>query len=184
MARTSPRLTFSSRSGSPFTSPIQNAGSSTHRGLEASLTAALTPGLIVTASYTWSDFTFDRFTGSDGESFDGNRIPGIPEHLFNLDLAWSHPSGFHAGLDLLYAGSFYADNANRVETNSYAVANLRAAWRRDSGRWRLEPFIGLNNMLDEKYSANVRLNAAFGRYYEPAPERHVYAGLTLSYRAR
>ena len=163
---------------------FQNAGSSTRRGLESSLSAELAPGLVATVSYTWSDFTFDRFSGTGGERYDGNRIPGIPEHLVNLDLDWSHPGGFHAGLDLLYAGRFFADNANRVATDPYLVVNLRAAWRRDSGHWRFEPFIGLNNALDEKYSSNIRLNAAFGRFYEPAPERNIYAGLTLAYRTR
>jgi len=44
-----------------------------------------------------------------------------------------------------------------------------------------EPFIGINNLFDKEYMANVRLNASFGRYYEPAPERNFYAGLLLRY---
>ena len=29
--------------------------------------------------------------------------------------------------------------------------------------------------------ANIRLNAFGGRYYEPAPERNLYAGIRLRY---
>ena len=160
---------------------FENAGRSTHRGLEAALSMELLPGLTGSATYTWSDFTFDEFRGVDGEVFDGNRIPGIPEHLFNIDLAWSHSSGFYAGWDLLYAGSFYADNANRVETDDYLVSNLRAGYRRAGEHWMISPFVGINNLFDEEYIGNVRLNASFGRYYEPAPERNVYVGVLLRY---
>jgi iron complex outermembrane receptor protein len=160
---------------------FENAGRSTHRGLETALSMELLPGLTGSATYTWSDFTFDEFRGVDGEVFDGNRIPGIPEHLFNIDLAWSHSSGFYAGWDLLYAGSFYADNANEVETGDYLVSNLRAGYRRAGEHWEISPFVGVNNLFDEKYIGNVRLNASFGRYYEPAPERNVYAGVLVRY---
>lgn len=160
---------------------FENAGRSTHRGLEAALSMNLLSGLTGTATYTWSDFTFDEFRGVDGEVFSGNVIPGIPQHLFNIDLAWSHSSGFYAGWDLLYAGNFYADNANQVETGDYLVSNLRAGYRRAGEHWEFSPFIGVNNLLDEKYIGNVRLNASFGRYYEPAPERNVYAGVLIRY---
>jgi iron complex outermembrane receptor protein len=160
---------------------FENAGRSTHRGLEAALSMELLPGLTGSAAYTWSDFTFDEFRGVDGEVFDGNRIPGIPEHLFNIDLAWSHSSGFYAGWDLLYAGSFYADNANQVETDDYLVSNLRAGYRWAGEHWEVSPFVGVNNLFDEKYIGNVRLNASFGRYYEPAPERNFYMGILIRY---
>jgi len=160
---------------------FENAGSSTRNGVETSLSAELAEGLTGTASYTWSDFTFDRFDGLDGADYDGNRIPGVPEHLLNLDLTWSHDSGFYAGWDLLYVGHFYADNANEVETGDYFVSNLRLGYRWSSQNWQFEPFAGINNLFDEKYNGNIRLNATFGRYYEPDPERNIYAGMMLRY---
>ena len=160
---------------------FENAGASSHDGLEAALSAELAQGLVATGTYTWSDFTFDRFTAVDGTDYAGNRIPGVPEHLFNFDLAWDHSSGFYAGWDLLYVGSFYANNGNTVKTDSYVVSNLRAGFRWQSGSWTFEPFAGVNNLFDEEYNANIRLNASFGRYYEPAPERTGYAGILLRY---
>ena len=159
----------------------RNAGRSTHQGLEALIVLELLPGLTASAAYTWSDFTFDEFREPGGSVFDGNRIPGIPEHLANFALDWSHPSGFFAGWDLLYAGRFYADNANSVETGDYLVSSLRAGFRWQADRWNLEPFVGVNNLFDEQYMSNIRLNAAFGRYYEPAPRRNMYGGILLTY---
>ncbi len=158
---------------------FENAGASTHDGVEASMSLELLPGLLGTASYTWSDFRFDRFVGTDGSDYSGNRIPGIPEHLFSLDFSWSHPRGWFAGWDWLWVGRFFANNANTVETDSYWVSNIRLGYRWQSGDWVFEPFAGINNLFDEAYMGNVRLNASFGRYYEPAPERNAYAGLLL-----
>jgi iron complex outermembrane receptor protein len=160
---------------------FENAGSSSRDGLEAALSMELLKGLTGTATYTWSDFVFDEFSGTDGQVYDGNRIPGIPQQLFNLDLSWSHDSGFFASWDLLYVGRFFADNANQVETDDYLVSNLRAGFRWGGEQWALEPFIGVNNLFDEMYMANIRLNAAFGRYYEPAPERNIYGGLRVQF---
>jgi len=159
----------------------RNAGRSTHEGLEALAAVELVPGLTGTATYTWSDFRFDEFREPGGAVFDGNRIPGIPEHLFNLALDWTHASGWYAGWDVLYAGSFYADNANSVETGDYLVSNLRAGYRWAMDRWSVEPFFGINNLFDEHYMSNIRLNAAFGRYYEPAPLRNAYGGILLTW---
>ena len=156
---------------------FENAGSSSRDGVEASVSAELAPGLTGSAAYTWSDFKFDRFGGRNGEIYDGNRIPGIPQQFFNLDLNWQHASGFYAGWDLLYAGGFYADNANAVKTDAYVVSNLRLGYRWAGRHWQLEPFAGVNNLFDEEYFGNIRLNAGFGRYYEPAPERNYFAGL-------
>jgi len=160
---------------------FQNAGKSTHVGLEAAVSVELFPGLTGTATYTWSNFKFDEFRGLGGAVYDGNRIPGIPNQLFNLDLYWSHPSGLFAGWDMLYVGRFYADNANEAETEDYIVSSLRAGYRWTGGHWIFEPFIGVNNLFDKKYMDNIRLNAAFGRYYEPAPMRNAYAGVSLRY---
>lgn len=160
---------------------FRNAGSSTHRGLEASLALQLLPDLTGNISYTWSDFTFDAFRDPSGAVFDGKRIPGIPQQLFQAGLEWNHTGGLYAGLDLLYAGRFYADNANNVATGDYLVADLRTGYRWQAERWTFEPFAGVGNLLDEQYMSNIRLNAAFGRYYEPAPERNAYLGVEMTY---
>jgi iron complex outermembrane receptor protein len=159
----------------------RNAGASTHDGVEAGLSLEPLPGFTIGAAYTWSDFRFETYSEPGGNVYDGNRIPGVPEHQFHVDLAWQPASGFYAGGDLLYVGSFFADNANTVETSSYLVANLRTGYRWLAGHWELQPFVGISNLFDEHYIGNVRINATFGRYYEPAPERNVYGGVELKF---
>ena len=68
-----------------------------------------------------------------------------------------------------------------MKTDSYNVANLRAGLKRTVKQWDISPFIGINNMFNEEYFDNIRLNANFGRYFEPAPERNYYAGVNVRY---
>lgn len=160
---------------------FRNAGESTHRGLEAATRMELVENLTASLSYTWLDLVYDEFTEA-GIDRSGNQIPGVPEHQLALDLAWQHDSGIFAGWDALYVGSLQANNANTVETDAYLVSNLRLGYRYEGESWSFEPFAGIYNLFDEAYNGNIRVNAAFGRYYEPAPERNGYAGLVLAYR--
>jgi len=160
---------------------FRNAGSSTHQGLEASSRMELMKGLTASLSYTWLEMTYDEFIEA-GVDHSGNTIPGVPEHQLMLDLAWQHDNGFFAGWDALYVGSLQANNANTVETDAYLVSNLRLGYRYQGESWSFEPFAGIYNLFDESYNGNIRVNAAFGRYYEPAPERNAYAGFQLDYR--
>ena len=173
----------------PFELPAQpgrtffeNAGSSTRDGIELSYSRQLAPQIGFTTAYTYSDFVFDRFTNADGDVFDGKRIPGIPKDLLYLDLTWFGESGYYATWDLTYTGDLYADNANQTSVDSSQVSNLRIGYNGFYGDWEVSPFLGVNNLFDEEYNNNIRINAFGGRYFEPAPERNAYIGISI--RAR
>ncbi len=173
----------------PFELPAQpgrtffeNAGASTRDGLEVSYSRQLTGQIGLTAAYTYSDFEFDRFTNANGDVFDGNRIPGIPKNLLYLDLTWNGQGGYYATWDLTYTGELYADNANDTRVDSSKVSNLRIGFNRNYGEWEIAPFIGINNLFDEDYNNNIRINAFGGRYFEPAPERNAYIGISIRTR--
>ncbi|HUF72764.1 MAG TPA: TonB-dependent receptor [Gammaproteobacteria bacterium] len=162
---------------------FQNAGESTREGFEAALSAQLLPTLNLSFAYSYIDAKFDRFeTATD--SFAGSEIPGVPEDQIYLELNYRHARGWYGVLDALYVSDFYAENANLVRTDSYTVSNLRLGYDGRVGDFDVSPFIGIFNLLDEEYNSNVRINAGFGRYYEPAPDRSAFAGVTLRYAFR
>ncbi|MEX2367181.1 MAG: TonB-dependent receptor, partial [Pseudohongiellaceae bacterium] len=78
-------------------------------------------------------------------------------------------------------GKFYADNANNEKVDSYIVSNLRFGNSYNFNGTTVAPFLGINNLLDEEYFSNVRINAFGGRAYEPAPERHIYGGVRINF---
>jgi iron complex outermembrane recepter protein len=162
---------------------FQNAGESTRKGFELALSAQVLPTLSTSLAYSYIDAKFGDFQTNAG-SFGGNLIPGVPEDQIHAELAYRNPRGWYGVLDLLYVGDFLADNANQVRTESYRVSNLRFGYEADLGSWNLSPFVGISNLLDEKYNSNVRINAAAGRYYEPAPGRSIHVGVGLRYGFR
>ncbi len=162
---------------------FENAGSSTHDGLEASLSVqpSFFPGLTISMAYTYSDFEFDTFRTRDGDVFDGNTIPGIPEHQFHGEVAYYHPGGLYTIFEMQYVGRMFANNSNSVEVDPYQVGNIRVGYLAEFGDWEITPFLGINNLFDEQYSSNIRINAFGSRFFEPAPDRNFYAGITARY---
>ena len=96
------------------------------------------------------------------------------------DYGWTHAHD----QGRLYVDEQFANNANSVVIDSYFVANLRAGYDLQLGSWLIGPFVGVNNLFDETYIGNVRINAAFDRYYEPAPDRNAYGGVSIRYEFR
>jgi iron complex outermembrane receptor protein len=163
--------------GSDF---FENAGRSNRSGLELAADFQVCEGLTASLAYTFSHFEFDRFRTSDG-SFDGNDIPGVPRNQVWGEIAYTHPLGFYGSWEVFFADGIYADNPNAVKSDSYVVSNLRAGFTGRFGGWEIGPFIGLDNLFDEKYDDNIRLNATTGRTFEPAPGLSVYGGVSLGY---
>lgn len=158
-----------------------NAGQSEREGLEAAASWRSQSGFGVEASFTWSDFAFEDFVDDNGNDFSGNELPGLPQEFGYLALTYQHDSGFDARFETSYSGALFANNANSVEVGSFTVSSLRISHEFDVGDWLLRPFLGINNIFDERYNSNIRINAFGARYFEPAPERNTYAGITVRF---
>ncbi len=159
----------------------RNAGESRRFGVEANLTLAILENLKMRLAYTFLDAEFEKYE-KDGNDLEGNEVPGIPKHQAFGELLYDHPSGFYAGIDVRFVGEFFADDENTVETSDYFVADFRSGCRKSLGNWRFNPFFGIQNLFDESYNNNVRINARGGRYFEPAPGFNVYGGLGVEYQ--
>ena len=158
---------------------FRNAGRTRQRGIEAAVTAVLTRGLQLTTSYTFSDFVFTD-DGLDGQ-FDGNELPGVPPHHLFTRLRWARARWF-AEIEGDYTSEYYAADSNTEASinPSATVFDVRAGVTRGVGRTGLTPFIGINNVTDEKYFSSVVINAAGARYFEPAPGRNIYFGVGVA----
>ncbi len=45
----------------------------------------------------------------------------------------------------------------------------------------VRPFVGIDNVFNERYNSSAITNAFGRRYYEPSPDREIYAGFTLRF---
>jgi iron complex outermembrane receptor protein len=156
---------------------FRNAGKTHNDGAEVGLTVSPMNALTLSAAYTYARYRFS------GDSLDGNRLPGVPEHFWRLGLRTILPAGFYADADHTISTSVAADDANTIIVPAWGagVTNLRLGWSGNTGGLRLAPFLGLNNLWDRRYIGSVTLNGVGGRVIEPAPGRVIYLGTEIGY---
>ena len=156
---------------------FRNAGKTHNDGAEVGLTVSPVKALTLSAAYTYARYRFS------GDSLDGNRLPGVPEHFWRLGVRTVLPAGFYADADHTISTSVAADDANTIIVPAWGegITNLRLGWNGNSGSMRVAPFLGLNNLWDRRYIGSVTLNGVGGRVIEPAPRRVIYLGTEIGY---
>jgi iron complex outermembrane receptor protein len=161
----------------------QNSGHTRHQGLEAALSVWRPLGLagvMVGAAWTWSDFRYTDYT-TRGHVLDGRRLPGIPEHWVHLKAAIRNPaeSGPWLELEESLSSSVLVDDTLDIRSAGWQTLDLRAGWIFGAASRRVAPYLALMNAFGRRYVGSVVINAANGRYYEPAPGRNLFVGVTL-----
>ena len=139
-----------------------NVDETRREGLELTLRGAWS-GLDWYAAYTFLKATFeDDFevlspnhpdADEDGRVavHPGDRLPGIPEHVFKLGGDWAFGGGWSLGADAVYnSGQFLrGDESNDLsELTGYTLVNLRGSYR--FGK-HAEVFARVDNLFDGDY---------------------------------
>lgn len=158
-----------------------NAAKTRREGLELGFEYRFDETWSLIGAYTASRFRFDRFSTAEGLSLRGNRLPGLPDHALFGELAWRDGLGCWVVADLIMISSRYADNENAVDVAGHTVINLRAGREFNIASRRIELFAAVNNLMDREWLSNIRIDAAGGRYFEPAPGRNYYAGISARF---
>ena len=154
----------------------RNVGSTLRRGFELNSQVFFKSGRL-NLSYTLSKNQFKNFV-IDGDDLSDKLIPGIPSQMLEIDLIFKLSRKRTLILSNRLIGERYADNLNETLIQSYNVFNIKYSKEvlRNS-----EFSIGANNVFNQDYFDNIRINAFGKRYYEPAPERNFYFGINLSF---
>jgi iron complex outermembrane receptor protein len=162
----------------------RNAGSSRHRGVE--LGADVTPvnGMSLNVTWTYSNFRFRRYsftTGGQTFTLDGRELPGVPKHWLHVTLRAAPAAlrGVWAEAEETYSSGYLVSDTLSLRTVPWWGTVVRLGWDGAVGKVRVAPFLGVNNLLDRRYVSSVVINAARDRFYEPAPGRNVYVGLSI-----
>jgi len=162
----------------------RNAGSTRHRGVELSADLSVAPGLSLGAVWTYSDYRFRQYSFTDTAGIhvlDGRALTGIPDNWLHL-MVRAQPVAFAGAwveVQQTYSSGYLVSDVSNTRTSPWWSTNIRAGWDGKLGSMRLAPFIGINNAFNHLYVSSVVINAARGRFYEPAPGRNVYLGLSI-----
>ena len=159
-----------------------NAASSRYRGLELSMDQPLDDAFTAALSFSWGDYRFDDFTDADGNEFNNNHIPGIPRYQLFASLDYQPRAKLSTLLSARWTGKRYADNANTAKADGYVVVGIHGSYRTTLAGSQVRLYAGIDNLFDQEYDDNLRINAAGGRFFEPAPERGLFLGVSVTGR--
>jgi iron complex outermembrane recepter protein len=167
-------IEFVSASSSGTLGYFQNVGTTRRQGLELGLQGNWRK-LSWQAAYSYIDATFQTpFTVSspnnssadaagDIQVQSGDSIPGIPNNNFKLLLSYAFTPRVSGGLNLVYAGSQYAQGDQNNQDSSgkvpgYTVVNLTGSWQIADG---LQLFGRIDNLFDTTYALGGVLGENF-----------------------
>lgn len=162
----------------------RNAGSTRHQGLEVGADLSVLPGLSLGAAWTYSNYRFREYSFTDTaglHALGGRPLAGIPESWLHLTFRAGPTAfaGFWAEVQPTYSSGYLVSDVATTRTSPWWSTNVRAGWDGSAASVRVAPFIGINNVFNHQYVGSVVINAARGRYYEPAPGRNVYLGMSV-----
>jgi len=164
---------------------FKNAGRTRRNGLELGIETVLPAGFEAALAWTRLDAKFrDTFTGGTPAVTvpAGNVLPGVAPSTLFAELRWRHePSGFTAALEVQRKGRVAVNDTNTDFAEPYTVANFAAGFTQKGAAWRLTEFVRIENLGDRRYAGSVIVNAAGGRFFEPAPARTAMIGLQASF---
>jgi len=154
----------------------RNVGSTLRQGIEISSSVSFKGGLF-NLNYTLSKNRFKDFI-LDGNDLSENLIPGIPSQMLDLELLLKLSRKRTLILTNRLIGERYADNLNETLVSSYNIFNVKYS----KEIFKKSQFsLGVNNLFNEEFYDNIRINAFGKRYYEPAPKRNFYFGINFSF---
>jgi len=163
----------------PGRSFYKNSGATKRMGLEL-FTQLNWKNIEVQSTFTSAKYLFedDKITTQD---FKSNNLPGIPKSQFFINLIHTSKKNWITKLTFENTGKFYANNSNSVLIDSYQKTRFQTGKSVDVKWSEVNFFLGINNLLNQEYFDNIRLNAFGSRFYEPAPPRNVFTGFSLNF---
>ncbi len=154
---------------------FQNIGETVQQGVEAMLNWTPTNEIDIGLAYTLSDFRFIE----NSSTIDGNFLPGIPVHSFKFQ-SGKKVLGFDLKLEGIYNSKVYTNNTNTFSSSEYYLINTgisRVVYLGD--KTRIIPYLSVKNILNEKYSSSVSINAFGNRFFEPGMPRNMTLGISI-----
>ncbi|MFT6114358.1 MAG: outer membrane receptor protein involved in Fe transport [Oleispira sp.] len=124
---------------------IENAGSSTLKGIELDITYRGQSGLQLFTNAAIAKTRYEDFT-SGGKNYKGNQFQNAPEKTMTAGIGFDQGMGFNAFLIANHTGESYLNNENTQKVAAYTVTNLRLGYQADV--WKLHGYA--NNVFNRQ----------------------------------
>ncbi|MGF2413055.1 TonB-dependent receptor [Ferruginibacter sp.] len=164
-----------------------NAGNTQQKGIEVSADyisffhSTIIDYLILKTAYTFSNFKYGDFKKGT-VNFSGKYLPGVPKHTIAAVADLQLKKGMYCSSTYYYAAKIFLDDANTVAASSYHLLGSRFGYKFAAKTKTLfNIYAGFDNLLNTTYSLGNDFNAAGGRFYNAAPKRNYYTGISFQW---
>lgn len=178
-------LTESERDG---TLAFANAGSTDQKGIEIATTwlpildeSQFLSRLEIQSSYTFHYFKFDEYI-REGDNFSGNRLTGVAPHTIFSSVLGETKLGLYGLLSYNFTDEIPLTDGNTVYSDPYHLMKGKVGVKQLIGsKFKLDVYVGADNLLDQQYSLGYDINAFGNRFYQPAAGMNWFGGLKVNY---
>ena len=158
-----------------------NAGGTQQTGLETSIKLLLVQhvhgtnfikSLIAFNNNTWNAFYFHDYE-IDNNVFSGNKLTGVPSVINVLGVTCLFQKNYIFSTTFNHTGKLPLNNENTRFASAYNLLQASFGKGFNLKNTVLSVNVGVDNLLNQRYSLGNDINAAGGRYYNPAPSRNI-----------
>ncbi len=155
----------------------QNAGVTSHKGIEANIKYAPVTDLNLRVGGTVAKHKYVDYI-QQGKSFSGNDMPQSPAYIMNGEITYKphYLKGFRIGVECQSMGSYFTDPQNTSKYNGFTVFNARTGYAFKS----FETWINWINVANDNYAVTVE-KSAYGTSFRPGQLSTVNIGVAYHF---
>ena len=141
----------------------QNAGATSHKGIEINLKYAPVKDITFRIGGTVAKHQFVDYI-QQGKIFSGNEMPQSPSYILNGEITYKPHKlkGFRIGVETESLGSYFTDPQNTSKYNGFTVFNTRMGYALS----HFETWLNWVNLTNKNYAVTVE-KSAYGTSYRP-----------------
>ncbi len=164
-----------------------NAGEIKQKGIEASIWAYLLPmqsdrfiqTLSLQSTATYNHYRFGKYLVNNND-FSYNKVTAVPDWVWSNSLFITFPQQIGLNISHNFTSAMPLNDANTVFSDKFHLVQLKISWKGGiTSSQQIEFFVGIDNLLNEKYSLGNDINAFGNRSFNPAPTRNYYGGVRI-----
>jgi iron complex outermembrane receptor protein len=160
------------------TEEYENAGETTREGIEVSFDIYAFDYGYLHGDYAYIDAKYDKFMKNE-KSYDGNNLPGVSDHIVNVELGYNAPEGLGGWIRYHYQSGADLDEANTIKGESWDKVDANFFYR-FGGKNNYMLALEIINLFDEKYP-DTESYWSESTNYSPGLPLSVYASFSVDY---
>lgn len=163
-----------------------NVGEINQKGVEGTIWLYIPTDLQIIKSINYqgavayNHYRFGEYQVAN-QDLKGNKVTTVPDWVWTNTVFLEVSKSIQLNIYHNYTSSSPLNDANTVFSKNINLLQAKLIWTKNiSPKIKSQLYLGVDNLLNERYSLGNDINAFGGRYFNVAPARNYYVGLRLT----